>query len=476
MRKILIAIIIILGSLGIITGGLYLWYRSGGLQKVIVSTVSSGITTNRSEMNAIQQVLGFSQPRTYLLLFLNNTELRPAGGFIGAYAVVRVEKGVPRILKVEGTEILDNYAPQYIYSAPPEPLAKYLGVKKWAFRDSNWSPDFMSSSIKAMDLFKAEKGTAANQIDSVIGFTPTLLEELLKISGPVKIDGEEYNSENFTEKLEYEVEYGYVDDGLDFNERKKVLADLTNVLLTKISKDIFRNWNQYLSLAQKMLEEKQIIAYSSYPEAENVLLAKGWAGEIKQTAGDYVMWVDANLASLKTDKAIARELSYTFAPSPTSSGQFIATLKMKYKHNGTFDKFTTRYRTYSRIYVPVGSKFISVQGIAKGATAPAIDQGIENGKQWFGTFISIEPGKTAELKWQYFLAPDIAAQIKNKTYNLIVQKQIGTIANGLTLELDFGKNILSASPGELPVNYGDNKYTYKTDLRVDKDFNAKLKN
>ncbi|KKR35527.1 MAG: hypothetical protein UT67_C0001G0032 [Candidatus Magasanikbacteria bacterium GW2011_GWA2_40_10] len=451
-RKFLLLIIILLVGA---TLGLYFWYRSGGLQSAVVRQVSQQITSNPSENNLIQKVLGFAKPQTYLVLFLNNTEIRPGGGFIGAYGVVKVDKGIPEILKVEGTELLDNLSPQDFPSVPPDPLQKYLPVKRWGFRDSNWSPDFAISSAKSLELFVKEKGTAANDISGVIGITPTLLEEILKISGPITVNGQLFNADNFTEKLEYEVEYGYAEQGLDFNERKKVLVDLTHALLARIRGDIFKHWPQYLDLGQRMLAEKQIIAYAKDPEVESVLLAKGWAGEIKQTVGDYILWADANLASLKTDKVMDRELSYSFAP--TSSGQYVATIKMKYINKGTFTKFTTRYRTYARVFLPVGSQFVSVAGSLKNdrtTEVGAVDQGIENGKQWFGTFTSIEPGKTGELVWKFYLAPQIVMQIKNKSYNLFAQKQAGTIAHALVLDLNFGNKV----------------YNKTTDLRLDREF------
>ena len=474
MRKFILLLIIF----GLVAGAITLrsWYRSGRLQSAVVQQVSQKITANVNESNIIQKVLGFSQPQTYLILFLNNTEIRPGGGFIGAYGVVRVDKGMPEILKVEGTEILDNFSPQDFPSVPPEPLQKYLPLKRWAFRDSNWSPDFASSSVKALDLFKKEKGTAAEDISMVVGITPTLLEEILKISGPISVGGQEFNAQNFTEKLEYEVEYGYAEQGLHFDDRKKVLVDLTHALLARLRGDFFKHWSQYLALGQRMLAEKHILAYSTDPDTEKILLAKNWGGEIKQTTGDYLLWVDANLASLKTDKVIDRELSYSFAP--TSSGKYIATVKMKYVNKGSFTKFTTRYRTYARVYLPAGSKFISVLGSLKSDRSPGVgivDQGVENGKQWFGTFTSIEPGKTGELVWQFYLAPEVVEKIKNNSYNLLVQKQAGTITSGLTLDLNFGKSIESANPGEAQAGLGDLVYNYKTDLRLDRDFKVNLK-
>ncbi|HLD35070.1 MAG TPA: hypothetical protein VJB62_04365, partial [Patescibacteria group bacterium] len=56
----------------------------------------------------------------------------------------------------QGTEILDNMAPSFV-SAPPDALRTYLGIDKWSFRDSNWSPDFAISAQKIPPAKIAEK-------------------------------------------------------------------------------------------------------------------------------------------------------------------------------------------------------------------------------------------------------------------------------------------------------------------------------
>jgi hypothetical protein len=472
MRKFLIVVCIIFAILG--TGAFLVsrWAdKKGGFKSAVVQTVADQIVTNSAERSVINKVLGFEKPQTYLVLFLNNTEIRPGGGFIGAYSVVRFNRGMPEILKVEGTEILDNLAPQDFVSVPPRPLQEFLSIERWGFRDSNWSPDFASSSEKALELFKKQKGVAADEITAVIGITPTLLEEVLKISGPITVNGEEFNADNFTKKLEYEVEFGFAEDGLHFNDRKKILSDLSRAFLDRMRTDIFKHWPRYLELGQRMFAEKHILAYSTDSEVQKVILARNWGGVMEAGDTDYVLWVDANLASLKTDAVIERELSYSFMPS--STGAYIGTLKMKYTNNGSFTKFTTRYRTYARVYVPLGSTFISVAGSMKTekSTEPGIvDRGIENGRQWFGTFISIEPQRSGELVWKFSLAPQVVDRIKNNSYTLVAPKQLGTIANKLTLDLNFGKNITSAMPSELPKDIGDQKFTLQTDLRVDRAF------
>ncbi len=461
-------------------GALFVWKWSktnGGLKSAVVQKVAERVASSQLGEGVVSEVLGFEKPATYLILFLNNTEIRPGGGFIGAYSVVKMDKGIPQILKVEGTEILDNLSVQDFESVPPEPLQKYLFIKRWNFRDSNWSPDFSVSAVKSLDLFKKERGVAADEITGIIGITPTVLEEILKISGPITVNGQEFNASNFTEKLEYEVEFGFAEKGLDFDERKKILSDMSHAFMARLRADAFKHWSSYFALSQRLLSEKHILAYSTDPEMQKVLVAKDWAGKIKNPSGDFLLWVDANMAALKTDKVMERELVYSFVP--TSSDKYLATAKMKYANKGSFTKFTTRYRTYARVYLPEGSQFVSVAGSMKAdrsAEPGVVDQGVENGRQWFGTFISIEPGKTGELVWQFYLAPSVIESIKNNNYNLLVQKQLGTVAGKLTLDLNFGKNTVETSPSETLDDAYNQKYIYKTDLTVDRVVEVKLSN
>jgi hypothetical protein len=471
MRKILL-FFVLLFSATITVAVLWSFLETESLRKVIVSTVSKQITQNTTEANLLQSVLGFDRAHTYLFLFLNNTELRPAGGFIGSYAVINVDQGKPRLIKVEGTEILDNTAPKF-ESTPPDALQTYLGIEKWSFRDSNWNPDFTYSAEKSLELYKKEKGTSANDIEGVIGFTPTVIEEFLRIVGPIQVNGEEFNADNFTEKLEYEVEYGFAKRGITFSERKRMLADLTSALLAKVKTDILKNGTAYWKLGERLLKEKQIVVYSPNVDWQKVIVNRDRAGEMKQTTDDYLLWTDANLGALKTDVAIKRALSLQIN---LKNDSYEARATMQYKHVGRADWRISRYRTYSRIYVPLGSKIIKVEGKFKNAKGVegAYDQGEENGRQWFGAFTTVEPGKTVTLTFVYTLSPEVTSQAVLGKYNLLLQKQIGTIAPPLTLELDFGKKLKTATPGEATEKWGDNKYNLVTDLNHDRMFNLEF--
>lgn len=462
MNRILITIAVLFFSA--FASGFFLLnqnYQSGRLQEKIIEIAFPNLQKSSAAMSVFQNALGMKNPRTYLILFLNNTELRPGGGFIGSYAVARFDHGKPSILKVEGTEIIDNNAAS-VGATPPLPLAKYLGLKNWQFRDSNWSPDFPTGAKKALEFYKAEHGLMADDISGVIAVTPNIFEEILKLVGPIKADGITFTSDNFTETLEYEVEYGFEKRGVKFSDRKQLLGDVWQTLWPRLAGSFWTHWSDYVKLFPTLLNQKQIMLYSTAADEESKILEQDWGGEMKSGAGDYLLWTDANLGSLKTDVVISRSFSYSIAPS---SSDLIATARMRYKHAGGFTWRTSRYRDYVRVFVPSGSHLLASAG-----NNDSVDEGDESGRHWFGVFISVSPGSNGELSFTYTLPKNIIDDIKNGGYHLYVQKQPGTDSIRLTLELKFDKNLTGAAPAKSSEKFGGNLYQTTTDLKEDREF------
>ncbi|PIR77391.1 MAG: hypothetical protein COU30_02725 [Candidatus Magasanikbacteria bacterium CG10_big_fil_rev_8_21_14_0_10_38_6] len=423
----------------------------------------------------VPTLLGFDTPKTYLFLFLNNTELRPGGGFIGSYAVVQFDRGNPHILKVEGTETLDGNTPEDWKPTPPAPLAKYLGVDRWYFRDSNWSPDFAKSSEKTLELYRAEGGLLADNIDVVVGVTPSVLEEVIGITGPLTIDGITFDKEHLVETLEYEVEFGYRERGIPQSKRKDIISKVMKEIFTKLVEQSVKSLDlaKYLPVITHLMDEKHIILYAQDAQLQTYLRNESWTGETPtQIEGDYLQWVDANLAALKTDHAMKRSLNYHLEKQ--EQGTYLASATMNYTHTGVFDWRTSRYLTYARVFVPPGAR-ISSAIIKNGEkttiiNASQIDQGEELGKKWFSTYYALEPGQQGSLTFIYTLPSTIATIGENGPYTLLIQKQLGTTANGLTLNLLFDKNIVGAEPSEEQEEWGNTTYTVDTDLTVDRKF------
>ncbi|MBI5731869.1 MAG: DUF4012 domain-containing protein [Candidatus Magasanikbacteria bacterium] len=450
-------------------GTVWFFYRPHPLSQPAAEQKSNSlqkIKEAKKTVALIPAVLGFERPQTYLVLFLNNTELRPGGGFIGSYGLAKVNKGEVTLFETNGSENLDWAAPTDFKIEPPAPIKKFLNQDKWYFRDSNWSPDFPAAAKAAIWFYRFEGGKDGERIDGVIGVTPTVVEKLMDLTGPVEVNGRKFEAANFTEELEYHVEYGYKEAGRGLAERKIIIGELGRALLKKLSSLAPWKWGELWAAANDLIKERQMMFYSNNPETQKIFLENDWAGEIKETKGDYLAVVDSNLASLKTDPVIKRRIFYYIVPQVTGYKAEVvgykAEVRVEYDHQGSFDWKTTRYRTYTRIYVPAGSRLIGAEGFMDEKKNPAeavVEE--ELGKISFGGFLSLEPKDRKVLTISYYLPKEIAQNIQKGLYTLFVQKQLGSGRTPLTVYLDFGKKGKDGQPIIL---------RRETDLSVDREF------
>jgi hypothetical protein len=430
---------------------------------------------------------GLEDPSTILLLFLNNNELRPGGGFIGSYGVMEMSGGDISHLETADVYALDRAVEDSVTRLPPEPLSRYNATDTWFFRDSNWSPDFSLSSAQAIELFLNEVGflepginiPTTTHVDGLVGFTPTFAADLLAITGSITVGGQTFTADTVADLLEYQVQYGYATTGIPEVQRKEILADLIHEMKSRLYSLPSQQWPAVLEAAQIALREKQMLFYSADPEVQTILMKTGWAGSMHTSTPDTLMVVDANLASLKSDPNVARDVTYEIYQN--ASAQWIGRVAIHYQHQGTFDWKTTRYRTYTRIYLPTDTEFLSVEGSwlndktqnpsrAKGK----VDVVDELGLTSFGTFTSVEPGEENTLIFEFVLAPQVVEAIEAQLYELTVIKQAGAQNNALTLDLDFGKTVARAHPPEDSTNWGDEVYHLNTIVDQDLEITVEL--
>ena len=90
--------------------------------------------------------------RRYLVLLQNNMELRPTGGFLGQYAVMKLKNGEVTSLFVEDANLLDQRIQADVNA--PYPFKKMMSIKRWKFRDSNFFPDFPASVDKIKYFYR----------------------------------------------------------------------------------------------------------------------------------------------------------------------------------------------------------------------------------------------------------------------------------------------------------------------------------
>lgn len=361
------------------------------------------------------ELFGLRQEKTYLLLFQNSHELRPTGGYIGTFGLVKVKNGRVAKFNLHNTNVFDYLINnQGGTRETPWPFRKYLNVYHLGLRDANWNPDFPTTARNAIEIYR-ELGGSEN-LDGVIAFTPQVLEEILAYTGPIKIEGykQEFNQENVVDRLQYEVEKGFLEKGIDRGHRKEIMQDLGREIIAKV-----KIWNplklpDLMATGQDLLEKKYIQIYSRSPAVQEKLIKAGWAGQIEDHQKDYLFLVDCNLGSLKSDRVVERKISYKV---DLNEQRPRAVVEIEYDHKGSErDWRTGDYKDFLRLYVPKGSWLERTEGFD--SEVSFMD---EQGKTVFGGWLELGLGSKKQLTLEYFLPEKVSLG----QYSLLLQKQAG---------------------------------------------------
>jgi hypothetical protein len=434
-----------------------------------INEASSLLTKAVPLSQMIPALAGYPEEVNYLVLLQNNDELRPTGGFLGTYGVLKIKNGDIVSFDTHDIYHLDMPVQDKMNVEPPEPIKKYLN-KKWYLRDANWSPDWPTSAKMINGFYQTESSLNPEnkeviKFSGVLAITPKLITDFLKITGPITVEGQAYNENNFQDLLQYRVEKGYVNLGVSSWQRKEVISEISKELKIKIFDLPPSQWSGIINILIDNLSQKNLLFYLTDSQLENIAIENGWAGEVKNYYGDYFMVVDANLAALKTDAVMNRSINYQTIEG--SNGLF-SKLTINYAHNGKVDWKTSAYKSYTRVYVPLGSQLIKISGYEN----KNIDVGDELGKTWFGFYLVVEPGKISNITLEYKLPSSV---MSNNNYSLYIQKQPGKELDNLSVDLSFKNGIKSYSPASLSMKkINPTRMKWSGDLGIDRDFEIKF--
>lgn len=349
--------------------------------------------------------------KVFLVLFQNNMEIRPGGGFLGSFGIIKIKNG--EILSME-THDLSNFdvrVPNTLIS--PYPIHEILKTRFWKMRDSNFSPDFSINAKKAEEFYHLGKGQ--EQFDGVIGITANVLTSILKISGPISIEGYPgvYDSENAILSLEYQVEQAFEDQGIERGERKNVMSELAKEIEKRILDFSVSQKVELVKILLLDLDKKDIQFYFKDEELQKIAKQANWTGIVDHSWNkDYLMTSDANLGSFKSDYYVKRWIEYTVDLSREIPQAY---LKITYQHTAKQKDWMTRdYTDYLRVYVPENSWLTDQKNFDN------TKFGNESGKKYFGAIVRVPIGTSKTVEINYTLPTEL-----KKDYNLKIQKQAG---------------------------------------------------
>ncbi|PIW37229.1 MAG: hypothetical protein COW24_01310 [Candidatus Kerfeldbacteria bacterium CG15_BIG_FIL_POST_REV_8_21_14_020_45_12] len=433
--------------------------------------------------------LGHESEKSYLVLFQNNYEMRPSGGFIGTIAAINVKQGVVTGLNIPGGGVYDVSGQVKAAILPPEPLL--LVADSWNLQDSNWFAHFPTSAKKAEEFYTLGGGEA---VDGVIALVPSVVERMLDVTGPIDLSrqhGVVIDKTNFYSIVQTKAEEKFDET----RESKQIIADMTPLLFSQLfaTAEDPDGLMRILSIVRTSLEEKDMLVFMNDSEIQKKFTGQDWSGELKYTDRDYLNVVHANIAGGKTDGVVEEAISHT--ANIQSDGSVIDNVTLTRVHKGkSGDLFTgVNNSEYIRFYIPEGSQLISVSGFDKidpalfkepAADAEAdaelvrisgeithdkdrnVDFNVEYNKQVIGGWVVTSPGESSTVSLEYRLPFTLVNdQLWSSAdhYSLLVQKQPGSFGDFLSTTIKLPDNMKS-------IEYYPESFTGSADVVLSEDY------
>jgi hypothetical protein len=423
----------------------------------------------------ISRVGGYDRQKVYLLLFQNNMELRPTGGFIGSFGLATLKDGKLVDLTIRDVYSADGQLKGHV--EPPAPIKNVLKEANWFFRDSNWDPDFPTSAVRAQWFLEKEIGQT---VDGTIGITLNLAQKLLKITGSITLSdyAEEINADNLYLRAQYHAEANFFPGSTG---KQDFLSSLARALLVKLRNPTPSEAIQIFKALRVAAAEKDIQVYLADPELESRISTLDLTGNVKPyqpcpqvyCVSDDLLIVDSNLGVNKDNYFLKK--SYLSDVSVTSEGEIQHRLIGSFQNTAATDTWPAGiYRSYLRLYLPPGTQISSVSlrnpADSTQTDITAIDTLVEHGRQIFGFTFEVPIKEARELTILYSI-PFRLDLAQKGTYLFDWQKQAGTIDEPITLSFKPPENVkvTSVFPA-LPQNQPfDKTNTIRYNLRLSQD-------
>jgi hypothetical protein len=403
----------------------------------LLDQATSLVTDAKPLLESAPYILGLNSPRKYLMIFQNDAELRPTGGFMTAYALISVNKGKISTLASDDIYALDDKFTKNITA--PDAILKYLPkVPYWNLRDMNLSPDFKVS----MDTFYPNyKLTGSPDVDGIIAIDTQVLVDLLKITGPIGVSGiGNFSAENdkrcncpqvfYELELFADVEGPVVWDSVsgqiivkpkNYGERKSFIGPMMYSVLSNVMAQPKSKMGLLFQSGMELIQRKHIQFYFLDKNTQAAVESFNLAGRVTSADQDYLMVVDTNFAGAKTnawvtyssdqkieigsDGTVTKTLTLTYK----NPQQYFQDAKTQLKLNGIF-------RDWLRVYVPKGSQLVEATGFETGQTTTE-----DLGKTVFEGFFTLTPLNVKTISFKYKLPFKAKSPLE-----LVIQKQGGS--------------------------------------------------
>jgi Protein of unknown function (DUF4012) len=292
----------------------------------------------RDTVERLPGLLGADGPRRYLVAFTTPSETRGAGGFIGAFAELTAVDGHVEMSR-SGTigELTQRSAPPARITGPPDYLVQYAGYNVGRFpQNATASPDLPEVGEVLAQLYPQAPG--GQPVDGVVVVDPYALAAILRITGPVTVEGldEPLTTDNAVELLLREQYFRFDPSPDTVTAGTQARADF----LEAASRATFEalttrtttpSPTELVDAFGPVTRQRRLAAYSAQPDEQEFFRGIGLDGAFPRAkGGDLLAVTHANGGSNKLDAYLHRSIGYQAAYDPgTGAVEATATVRLE---------------------------------------------------------------------------------------------------------------------------------------------------
>lgn len=431
----------------------------------------------------LPEIFALNNEKNYLVLFQNNSELRPGGGFIGSVAEITFSKGKIKFFTIRDVYELDGQLKAHI--EPHYIIRKNLQQHLY-LRDSNFSLDFEDSARSAALIYYLETG---KKVDGIITVNYEMLSRIIK-------ELEELPLYEYKTVLNENNTLNFIQNTIETNffpgstQKKEILNSIFDQLFSQLLGDQ-KKLLKVIGILPDLLNEKHIQFVFKNDSIQKVFRMYGYAGSIKDqrqkkeyTLYDTVGVNEANIGINKANMNITRDIEYKIF---LEKNQIRSRLLLNLYSN----KNDKEYKSYIRVITPLNSKLTRItiddrnQNIVPAATDFKIYENINYKQpkglevsseeiekyQVFGFVTSIKSNKNQKIEIEY--TNGIKPEYLNYfSYNLLFLKQSGTENYPLKVDVYFPQGYNLKDNAQYSIR--NNLLTVKSIVKKDKEINAEF--
>jgi hypothetical protein len=433
----------------------------------------------------ILYAMGDRYVQHYMVVFMNNNEMRAGGGFMGSFAIAQVNDG--RLDHFTFHDIYD-FSDQ-LYEDIPLPVHELEELTdQWRLHDANVSPDFPTSAQHIMRLLEKSGGPG---VDGVIAVNLSAAEAmLLQVGDEIQVPS--------LEKPIYTAHFGQIlstlVEGKSFaveNETspKVILGEVIDSFLTEL-KDPLNQVNIGLE-ALKQSRDKQILIYHEHPAVQKMLVDLGMSSSLPDfnaLESDYFMPVFTNIGGNKMDAYVHTAImhdthiffdgaiadSITLRRSNTWQPEALTWLKGLTANYGFYDWDDELERIMGddiaksgiRFYLPEGSQILETKGVHRHDLQFYYDQDLDHSYYYLRQ--ELGAGETKDVQIIYTPPTQLTEDIQEYEFQLLKQPGLKNVRYEKTVHAP-DNNLLTTYPLANEKRPGvDYTYTdaFKRDLQL----------